>query len=213
MVDSIELKGVGRRFNKQWLFKDFSTRFIKGDRVAILGSNGSGKSSLTSIISGYLSPTSGNVMWYDSTREISETVWWKNLAWCSPALDLPMLLTIQEVVQLYHDMRGFAGELTVQQIIELSGLQKHQDKPLSQLSSGMRQRIKLTLAFYADASVLILDEPTAHLDAASIYWYQDQLSKCTCPMIFIASNHDENEIVGCNKKIEITLDAQVLINH
>jgi ABC-type multidrug transport system ATPase subunit len=213
MVDSIELQNVSRRFNKQWLFKEVNACFKTGDRVAVMGSNGSGKSSLTSIISGYLSPTAGNVIWKSNDVEIPSALWWQDLAWCSPALDLPVLLTIREVLQLNSDMRGFTRNLSVNEIIELSGLKTHQDKSLSQLSSGMRQRIKLLLAFYTDASVLILDEPTAHLDAASILWYQEQLSLCNCPLVFIASNHDANEIVGCNKKIEITLDAQVLINH
>jgi ABC-type multidrug transport system ATPase subunit len=213
MVDSIILSGVGRRFNRQWLFKEVSASFKTGDRVAVLGSNGSGKSSLTSIISGYLSPSAGIVTWMQSKIEIPSNEWWRELSLCSPALELPALLSIQEVVQLYRDMRGFNLDLSIQEIIEISGLTKHQDKPLSQLSSGMRQRIKLLLAFYAKSSVLILDEPTAHLDASSILWYQDQLAKCQHPIVFIASNHDQNEIIGCNTTIEITLDAQVLINH
>jgi ABC-type multidrug transport system ATPase subunit len=213
MVDSIILSGVSRRFNRQWLFKEVSASFKSGDRVAVLGSNGSGKSSLTSIISGYLSPSAGTVTWVQNNIEIPSNQWWKELSWCSPALELPTLLTIKEVAQLYRDMRGFIFDHSIEEIIAISGLTRHQDKPLSQLSSGMRQRIKLLLAFYTKSSVLILDEPTAHLDASSILWYQEHLSKCAHPLIFIASNHDDNEILGCNKKIEITLDAQVLINH
>lgn len=213
MVDSIQLKNLGRRFKRQWLFRNLETTFFKGDKVAVLGGNGSGKSSLTSIISGYLSPSEGQVHWYKENGELlSSECWWKEMGWCAPALELPMSLTITEVVILYHQMRGFSNGIEVTDVLSALELDLHLNKPLFQLSSGMRQRVKLMIAFALKSDVLILDEPTAHLDAKSIAWFKNQMNKIQHPLVFIASNHDENEIGMCNVYLEINPDGQVAIN-
>lgn len=213
MVDSIQLKNLGRRFKRQWLFRNVETTFFKGDRVAVLGGNGSGKSSLTSIVSGFLSASEGEVHWHqDNGQKLSPELWWKEMGWCAPALELPMSLTITEVVILYDQMRGFTDGVGVPDVLSALELDLHLHKPLFQLSSGMRQRVKLMIAFALKSNVLILDEPTAHLDAKSIAWYKNQLSKVKHPLVFIASNHDEDEIGICNVILEINPDGQVAIN-
>ena len=213
MVDRIRLHQLGRRFQRQWLFRSVDAEFSKGDRVAVLGGNGSGKSSITSMIAGFLSPSEGKIEWSNKGETIPSEDWWEKIAWCSPALDLPLGLSIEEVVDLYCQMRGLRSNWSKESVLQALELNAHLSKPLSQLSSGMRQRVKLMMAFSIQAEVLILDEPTAHLDAQSIAWYKRQLVEAQHHFVFIASNHDENEIVLCNKCIEITPGAQVLANH
>lgn len=213
MVDSIRLHQLGRRFQRQWLFRDVDVTFYSGDRVAVLGGNGSGKSSLTAILAGYLSPSEGAIERILSGVNIPVEECWNSVSWCSPALDLPLSLSIIEVVQLYGKMRGYHVRCTEKSILKDLELEGHLGKPMSQLSSGMRQRVKLMIAFALNADILILDEPTAHLDAKAIQWYKNQLSQAHHSFVFIASNHDANEIVTCNKSIEIIPGGQVLIGH
>jgi ATPase subunit of ABC transporter with duplicated ATPase domains len=72
MVDEIVLSDIGKRFNGRWLFRHVHQNWKKGDRVAVIGSNGSGKSSFTSIISGYLTPSEGNVALKNNGSILSE---------------------------------------------------------------------------------------------------------------------------------------------
>ena len=213
MVDCIRLQQLGRRFQRQWLFRAVDAEFFKGDRVAVLGGNGSGKSSITSMIAGFLSPSEGEIEWFNEGQKIASENWWQKVAWCSPALDLPLGLSIEEVVELYFQMRGFRMNCSKESVLQALELNAHLSKPLSQLSSGMRQRVKLMLAFSIDAEVLILDEPTAHLDTQSIAWYKRHLSEARHHFVFVASNHDQNEIVFCNKIIEIIPGGRVLASH
>ncbi len=213
MVDCIRLQKLGRRFQRQWLFRGVEVAFSKGDIVAVLGGNGSGKSSITSMLAGFLSPSEGQIQWESESKIIPVDSWWNRVAWCSPALELPLSLSIKEAIHLYGQMRGYHSNWSPDAIIRALELDAHLSKPLVQLSSGMRQRVKLMIAFALNADVLILDEPTAHLDAKSIEWYKKQVANVQHHFIFIASNHDQDEIGCCNKSIEIIPGGQVLINH
>ncbi len=213
MADSIRLHQLGRRFQRQWLFRDVDATFVKGDKVAVLGGNGSGKSSLTSMLAGFLSPSEGEITWNFNSENIPTEEWWNRVAWCSPALELPLALSISEVIDLYGHMRGFHGGWSKDTILKSLDLGAHLEKPMSQLSSGMRQRVKLIIAFSLNADVLILDEPTAHLDAKAIQWFKHHIAKIHHSFVFIASNHDEDEMGICNKKIEIIPGGQVAIGH
>jgi ABC-type multidrug transport system ATPase subunit len=213
MADSIRLHQLGRRFQRQWLFRDVDATFVKGDKVAVLGGNGSGKSSLTSMLAGFLSPSEGEITWNFNNENIPIEEWWNRVAWCSPALELPLALSISEVIDLYGQMRGFHGGWSKDTILQSLDLGAHLEKPMSQLSSGMRQRVKLIIAFSLNADVLILDEPTAHLDAKAIQWFKHHIAKIHHSFVFIASNHDEDEMGICNKKIEIIPGGQVAIDH
>ena len=62
-------------------------------------------------------------------------------------------------------------------MIEWIGLTPHRNKAISLFSSGMKQRVKLALNFYADVEVLLFDEPTMNLDEDGIAWYQSELAK------------------------------------
>ena len=75
MVDCIRLHQLGRRFQRQWLFRSVDAEFSKGDRVAVLGGNGSGKSSITSMIAGFLSPSEGGIEWFNGGQKISSENW------------------------------------------------------------------------------------------------------------------------------------------
>lgn len=213
MADSIRLHQLGRRFQRQWLFRGVDATFVKGDKVAVLGGNGSGKSSLTSMLAGFLSPSEGEIIWDFNKENIPSEDWWNRIAWCSPALELPLALSISEVIDLYGQMRGFHGRWSKDTILQALDLGAHLEKPMSQLSSGMRQRVKLIVAFSLNADVLILDEPTAHLDAKAIQWFKHHIAQIHHSFVFIASNHDEDEMGICNKKIEIIPGGQVAIDH
>jgi ABC-type multidrug transport system ATPase subunit len=213
MADSIRLQQLGRRFQRQWLFRGVEATFCKGDKVAVLGGNGSGKSSMTAMLAGFLSPSEGQIHWHMEGNVVPVEKWWNRVAWCSPALDMPLSLSITEVIDLYDQMRGYHTNWSKDAIIKSLELEAHLSKPMSQLSSGMRQRVKLMIAFALNADVLILDEPTAHLDARSIEWYKNRVANVHHHFIFIASNHDQDEIECCNKSIEIIPGGQALINH
>jgi ABC-type multidrug transport system ATPase subunit len=97
---------------------------------------------------------------------------YKYCSYASPYLDLIEDFTLAELINHTKVFKPFVTNFSTHQIIELSGLQEHSTKFIHQFSSGMKQRLKLTLAILADAPILLLDEPTSNLDVNVIKWYQ-----------------------------------------
>jgi ABC-type multidrug transport system ATPase subunit len=110
--------------------------------------------------------------------------------------------TLQELIEHAAVYKPFLNQLNIAQIIELSGLSAHKDKYIKLFSSGMKQRLKLTLAILADMPILFLDEPTTNLDATVISWYQkliaDYASEKT---IIVCSNSIKEEYAFCERTI------------
>jgi ABC-type multidrug transport system ATPase subunit len=87
-------------------------------------------------------------------------------------------------------------------VLEISGLQHAKEKALKVFSSGMKQRLKLTLAIMADCPTLMLDEPCSNLDTKAIDWYHKMLDKfAKDKLIIICSNHLQYEYQICNEQI------------
>ncbi|MEQ8904154.1 ABC transporter ATP-binding protein [Ekhidna sp.] len=146
------LKGVGFSINRPGVF-------------AVLGHNGSGKTTMLKTILGMVIPNSGELKVNDQTIYKS----WeyrKDIAYLPQIARFPENLTVNELIKMILDIRnrkGREGEL-----IERFGLEKFLDKKLSDLSGGTRQKVNIVLAFMFDANICIMDEPTAGLDPVAL---------------------------------------------
>ena len=123
-------------------------------------------------------------------------------SYASPYLELIEDFTLAELITHTQIYKAFVNALSVQEVIELSGLSEHQHKFIHQFSSGMKQRLKLTLAILADAPVLLLDEPTSNLDVQVIQWYQTMIQNyAQDKTIMVCSNSIKEEYHFCSKTI------------
>jgi ABC-2 type transport system ATP-binding protein len=167
-----------------------------------LGGNGSGKSTLLQVISGYLSPSEGNILWSHHDQKIETTDIFKSVSLCTPLLSLYDEFTLRENVAFFLQFKTLRNSQSIDQFMDAIELEKQSEKQLKFFSSGMRQRVKLGLAILAETPVLLLDEPTSHLDKKAILWYQKILEQNTSDRsIFIASNSDQNEIFMCRQEV------------
>jgi ABC-type multidrug transport system ATPase subunit len=169
---NISLQNIGRRFNKQWIFKGIDFQFEQDQKYAILGPNGSGKSTLLSILLGNLSPSEGKLT-YLNPDEVKVEEIYQYISFAAPYLDLIEEFTLQETIAFHFQFKGYSEGLNAASVLELLGLQKSQDKALKHFSSGMKQRTKLALACCSNSPILLLDEPTSNLDAQGVNWYLD----------------------------------------
>jgi ABC-type multidrug transport system ATPase subunit len=213
MVEGVVLTDIGKRFNGRWLFRHLDISWQKGDRVAIIGANGSGKSSLTRSIAGYLTPTEGTVVIKNNKADVEEHNHWKSISWTSPALLLPEQLSYCELFLQVEKLRGFHDNWSLERMEAEMGLEKYRHQPLKSFSSGMRQRVKLILAFAIKAEVLILDEPTAHLDRKGVEWFSKLILETQHDVIFVASNSNDDETFFCNKKLDVVTCVPALVGH
>lgn len=198
----INLKNVGRRFNKEWIFKNIDFNFTADNKYAILGPNGSGKSTLLSILLGNLTPSEGEITYHNSKEVRVEDVY-QYISFAAPYLDLVEEFTLQETIDFHFQFKGYAEGMNASSVLDLLGLKRAQDKALKHFSSGMKQRTKLALACCASTPILILDEPTSNLDIQGIDWYLNLVNQYGLNKMIIVGSNQEHEYSFCNKSLSI----------
>ncbi|HWW42317.1 ABC transporter ATP-binding protein, partial [Pedobacter sp.] len=129
----IDLNKAGRRFNQEWIFRNFSYQFKGGEQYAILGPNGSGKSTLLSLLTGSLSPSEGTIT-YSEAKDIPVEQIYKRISFAAPYLDLIEEFTLQETISFHFKFKGFSAGMNAERVLERLGLARAQDKPLKYFS-------------------------------------------------------------------------------
>ncbi|PTS92224.1 ABC transporter ATP-binding protein [Pedobacter sp. HMWF019] len=199
----IDLNKAGRRFNQEWIFRNFSYQFKAGEQYAILGPNGSGKSTLLSVLTGSLSPSEGTIT-YSEAKNIPVEQIYKRISFAAPYLDLIEEFTLQETISFHFKFKEFSAGMDAEGLLERLGLARAQDKPLKYFSSGMKQRTKLALACCADTPMLLLDEPTSNLDTQGIDWYHQLISDFSADKLLVVCSNQEVEYSFCKHFIQVT---------
>lgn len=197
----ITLNNVGKRFNREWIFRHFSYSFIEQKKYAITGSNGSGKSTLLQVIAGSLSHNEGKVDFAFQQKSIEEEQHFHHISIAAPYLELIEEMTSGEFLSFHKQFKKLT--LADKEILEIVGLQKAVNKQIRYYSSGMKQRLKLAQAFFCHAPVLLLDEPTTNLDAEGIALYQYLIKNFTSNKLVIISSNDLQEYEFCDAVVAI----------
>lgn len=199
---TIHVTNAGKKFGREWIFRKVDLEIKPSEKIVILGLNGSGKSTLLQAITGYLTLNEGTVTFTNNQQKIEDEQQYKLISLASPYLELVEDFTLQEQIEHAHIYKPFLNTLSIAQVVELSGLGAHKDKFIKLFSSGMRQRLKLTLAILADTPILFLDEPTTNLDATVIDWYKHMITTYAMhKTIVVCSNSIKEEYAFCERII------------
>ena len=164
--------GVTVEMRDRAILRDVSLRVEHGERVALIGPNGAGKSTLLRVLAGILRPTAGRVLLDDQPiAAVDRAEVARRLAVVPQQTALPFSMRVEEVValgRLPHEaaLRGAspADRAAVAAAIDRVGLGHLIGRDARELSLGERQLVLLALAVAQAAPVLLLDEPTVHLD-------------------------------------------------
>lgn len=205
----IVLDHIGRRFNREWIFRNVNYSFEQGNAYAILGANGSGKSTLLQIIAGSLSCSEGKISWHQQQQKIDDEAVYQTISIATPYLELIEELSLSELIEFHFSFKSRKDNLSNKAIIELLGFEKSKNKAIKYFSSGMKQRTKLALAFCSDTPVLFLDEPTANLDNQGIEWYKRFVKDFTTNRLVVVCSNQEHEYDFCSQMLNIMDFKQV----
>jgi len=201
---TIHLTNVGKKFNRDRIFGRLSHTFQSGNHTVILGSNGSGKSTLLQIIAGNISPSEGELRYSSNGQTISTETLFRSLSFASPYMELLEELTLSEHISFHGGLKPFRNGLDVKAVAELSGLATSLEKQVRFFSSGMKQRLRLTLAILSDTPLLLLDEPCSNLDQKTVLWYQDLIkNNSEDRLILVCSNQQEMEYPFCKERLQM----------
>ncbi|QJD98367.1 ATP-binding cassette domain-containing protein [Mucilaginibacter robiniae] len=201
---SITLENAGRRFNRDWIFRKISYTFQTGDSYAILGPNGSGKSTILQLLNGSLSPSEGKVSFLSAAKPIEAEHIFRYLSLAAPYLELIEDFTLNEVIDFHFKFKNWLPDLDKGKLIDLLGMQPHRNKLVRYFSSGMKQRLKLALAFGSATPILMLDEPTSNLDTQGVAWYLNLIEQFTANRLLIVCSNQEQEYSFCHHRLHIT---------
>ena len=185
----IAVQGLGKKFNREWIFRNLDYTFQSHHIYAITGPNGSGKSTLLQILWGQMPPSLGTIKYNTAQGEVACEDIFKHLAIATPYLDLIDEFTLLEQVRFHFNLKPARRNMSEEEMLDKMYLSHAKHKYISNFSSGMKQRVKLALAFFSQADILFLDEPGTNLDEQAFEWYLGQLGALPAEcLVFIASN-------------------------
>jgi ABC-type multidrug transport system ATPase subunit len=194
---------LSKRFNREWIFKNLSYEFNTGKTYALIGPNGSGKSTLLQILWGQMPASEGTVNYSNERGLVPASDVFKSIAIAAPYMDLIDEFTLEEMVKFHFGFKPIREMKSREEVIDIMGLSHARKKMISNFSSGMRQRLKVGLAFHTQSEILFLDEPTANLDKKSIDWYWENLTPLLGNVLTIIASNQEAEYPPTCEKIDV----------
>jgi len=159
----ILFRNFSKAFGAQQAVSDLTLEVARGEAIALLGPNGSGKTTTLKAAAGLLSPTSGSVLIGEPGRPPSDPDARRVISYLPQKVVFPEALTGREVVDFYRKLRRTEASRTMD-VLRFASLNGASDRRVGTYSGGMTQRLGLAVAVLPDAPILLLDEPTAALD-------------------------------------------------
>lgn len=200
---TILLENLGKKFRKEWIFRKVNLTFEQGNSYTFVGPNGSGKSTLLQVLAGAMPHTEGSIIYQFNNQAVNVDDVFKQIVISAPYLELVEEFTLQESVEFHQKFKSFKDNISATQLIDLLQLSPHKDKTIKNFSSGMKQRLKLGLAFYSESPIILLDEPTSNLDAQGTAWYLKQIEKHTTNRLLIICSNQPAEYTFCKNIIDV----------
>jgi ABC-type multidrug transport system ATPase subunit len=200
----IILENIGRRFNRDWIFRGIDYSFTSGKIYAILGPNGSGKSTLLQVLNGSLSSSAGSISYFNEDKKIDIEDVYQYLSLAAPYLELIEEFTLDEMIDFHFKFKIYKVGIDKSELISLLAMPESKNKMIKYFSSGMKQRLKLALAFCADTPMLMLDEPTSNLDTQGVEWYLNLVKQFAKDRLTIICSNQEHEYNFCDERLSIT---------
>jgi ATP-binding cassette subfamily F protein uup len=236
-MNLVTLEQVSKQISERLLFEAVDLRINVGDRIGLIGVNGSGKSTLLRIIAGLEAPDTGSVTVWGQVRveylpqepdlADEQTVLATIFASASPQMRL--LYAYEEataalqaqphnpeyqarLAELSAEMDrtgGWAAENNAKTVLSQLGI-AHYNARVNTLSGGQRKRLALARALIDRADLLILDEPTNHIDAETVAWLEEYLA--TTPGALLLVTHDRYFLDRVVNRI-VELDRRQLVSY
>nr|WP_295934668.1 ABC-F family ATP-binding cassette domain-containing protein [uncultured Dyadobacter sp.] len=220
-MNYLSAENIAKSFGDRWLFRNINFGISKGDKVALIGTNGTGKTTFLNILTGKIPADEGEV----SIRKDIRVGYLDQ----SPAFDesLPVLEVIfssnnpvaqivkryehaietdnhDELAEVMEDMDKFNAwdfEYRTKEVLGRLGIH-HTDNAYGTLSGGQRKRVALAKVLLEDPDLLILDEPTNHLDLDTVEWLEEYLNTSNTTLLVVTHDRYFLDTV-CNQMLEL----------
>ncbi len=205
---SIQAQNLTKNFGEQRAVYDISFQADAGQIIGFLGPNGAGKSTTLKMLVGIVKPSSG-LAFLDGKPIDSDAIdIKKNMGYLAEDNPLYADMYVKEFLEFIaamHEIPRSTRKARIQEVIELTGLQKEQHKKIQVLSKGYQQRVGIAQAILHNPSILILDEPTSGLDPNQMEEIRQLIQSLRPGRTILFSSHILSEV-------EAICDRLLIIN-
>jgi ATP-binding cassette subfamily F protein uup len=228
-MNLLSAENISKNYADRWLFQNLNFGLQQGQRIAFVGINGTGKTTLMRVLAGLENPDTGLVTRrqgmrvtylgqqpvFDESLTVEETIFASQNDTLRAVKDYEHVVNdpnhdpddLQRVMERMDNLNAWDYESQVQQILgKLGILGELLTRNVSKLSGGQRKRVALARVLIEEPDVLLLDEPTNHLDLATIEWLENRLNSPSLTLLMVT--HDRyfldkvaNEIVELDKGV------------
>ena len=170
MTNALEIKGLFKRFGSHQVLDDFSLEIERGTILGLLGPNGSGKSTVLNIVCQLLKADAGQIHLLGIPLHQMDVQARKKIGFCSQNYSLYNDLLPMENLDFFARLYGMGPSIRrprIQELMDVFDLWSHAKTRVGQLSGGWRQRLHIAISMINRPEILILDEPTAAVDASA----------------------------------------------
>jgi ABC-2 type transport system ATP-binding protein len=208
---SIEVKNLFKYYGEQAAVRDVSFKVKKGEIVAFIGPNGAGKSTTMKIMTGYIPATSGEVFISGMKVDVDNLKTRQIIGYLPEHNPLYTDMYVREYLEFVGRIYKIKNlKQRVSEMIQIVGLEVEQNKKISALSKGYRQRVGLAQAIIHDPEVLILDEPTTGLDPNQLVEIRDLIKRIGKEKTVMLSTHIMQEVEAICDRIVIISKGQIV---
>ena len=212
----ITTANITMQFGSKPLFENISAKFGNGNRYGLIGANGCGKSTFMKILSGKLTPSSGNVSMAPGTklgilsqdqfafeefsvvdtvimgdREVWEVKQERDAIYSKAEMSEEDGMRVADLETQFAEMDGYTAEARAGDILNSAGIdESYHFGLMKEVAPGKKVRVLLAQALFAEPDILLLDEPTNNLDIYTISWLAEELNKRKSTMLIIS--HDRH---------------------
>lgn len=230
-MNYLSAENISKTYNDRWLFKEINLGIGQGEKIAFVGNNGVGKSTLLKILTGEVISDSGKVVLREGIRlgyltqqpNVDENLVVKDILFSEsnevakavkeyedclhhPDVDPDRM---QKALERMSDLNAWDYDNKVQEVIGKLGV-PDMDKRFGDLSGGQKKRIFLAQLLLQEPDLIIMDEPTNHLDLSAIEWLENFLAGPNVTLIMVT--HDRYFLDAVATEI-IELDRQQLFRY
>jgi ATP-binding cassette subfamily F protein uup len=220
-MNYLSAENIAKSFGDRWLFKNISFGISKGDKVALIGTNGTGKTTFLNILTGKIPADEGEVSIrkdirvgyldqspaFDESLPVLEVIFSSNnpvaqvVKRYEHAIEYDLHDELAEVMEDMDKLNAWDFEYRTKEVLGRLGIH-HTDNAYGTLSGGQRKRVALAKVLLEDPDLLILDEPTNHLDLDTVEWLEEYLNTSNTTLLVVTHDRYFLDTV-CNQMLEL----------
>lgn len=209
----IEVKNITKKYGEKKAVKNLNFTVERGEILGFLGPNGAGKTTTMQIITGYIPPTSGQVMidGYDTLENPLEVK--RKIGYLPENPPLYYNMTTEKFLNFIAELKEISSEKRkkeIDRVVDLLSLENVRGRVIGNLSKGYKQRVGLAQAMIGDPEVLILDEPTSGLDPKQIIEIRKLIKELSKDKTIILSSHILPEVNMIAERVLIINEGEIV---